>query len=104
MPWIALPFEDRQRKQQLSTAFKVSGIPTLVIMNDKFRVINNNGRSVRGVGWSGVVERGFTLLDLLRRLRRFEVVNDRRKSTHDLDHSLLRSLSPTPFLHADLRW
>lgn len=45
MPWIALPFEDRQRKQQLSTAFKVSGIPTLVIMNDKFRVINNNGRS-----------------------------------------------------------
>ena len=33
MPWKALPYEDRDQKQKLSKKFKVSGIPTLVILD-----------------------------------------------------------------------
>ena len=29
MPWLALDFSDRKLKEQLSTAFKVQGIPSL---------------------------------------------------------------------------
>lgn len=44
MPWLALPFEDRDRKDKLSKKFKVSGIPTLVILNDQGNVITKDGR------------------------------------------------------------
>jgi nucleoredoxin len=33
MPWKALPYADRERKGALSKKFKVSGIPTLVILD-----------------------------------------------------------------------
>jgi len=33
MPWLALPFEDRARKNALSKKYKVQGIPTLVILD-----------------------------------------------------------------------
>ncbi|XP_067032909.1 nucleoredoxin-like [Acropora muricata] len=35
MPWLALPFRDRARKDHLSQKFKVSGIPTLVLLDGK---------------------------------------------------------------------
>lgn len=45
-PWLALPFGDRKTKEKLSDAFKVSGIPTCVIVdpNDNFAVLNKDGR------------------------------------------------------------
>ena len=33
MPWLALPYEDRDLRNKLSKKFKVSGIPSLVIVN-----------------------------------------------------------------------
>lgn len=33
MPWLAIPFSDRSRKDALSSVFKVSGIPALVILD-----------------------------------------------------------------------
>merc|ERR1719165_6364 len=33
MPWLALPFAERDRKSALSKAFDVEGIPTLVILD-----------------------------------------------------------------------
>ena len=33
MPWLALPYADREKKGALSKKFKVSGIPTLVILD-----------------------------------------------------------------------
>lgn len=46
MPWIALPFADRDRKEKLSKKFKVDGIPTLVILDGKDgKVIVANGRT-----------------------------------------------------------
>eukprot|EP00299_Pterocystis_sp_00344_P015039 c7491_g1_i1.p1 GENE.c7491_g1_i1~~c7491_g1_i1.p1 ORF type:complete len:416 (+),score=94.95 c7491_g1_i1:90-1337(+) len=46
MPWLALPYDDRARKQSLSQLFEVSGIPKLVFVNvDTGKVINDNGRS-----------------------------------------------------------
>jgi nucleoredoxin len=45
MPWLALPFSDRERKDALSKKFKVSGIPTVVILNAEGEVITKDGRS-----------------------------------------------------------
>lgn len=44
MPWTALPFSDRDRKDALSKKFKVQGIPTFVIIGTDGVVINADGR------------------------------------------------------------
>jgi len=44
MPWLALPFASRELKNSLSTKFRVSGIPTLVVLDGAGRVITENGR------------------------------------------------------------
>jgi len=44
-PWLALPFANREAKAQLSKKFKVSGIPTLVILDGATgEVITTDGR------------------------------------------------------------
>jgi nucleoredoxin len=53
MPWLALPFDQRDAKADLSTKFKVQGIPTLVVLgpegaNGDREVINSDGRSALG--------------------------------------------------------
>merc|ERR1719163_2544816 len=45
MPWLALPFSERDRKEKLSSKFKVRGIPTLVILDTDGSVITTDGRS-----------------------------------------------------------
>lgn len=45
MPWLALPYENRAKKNSLSKKFKVSGIPTLILVNGKGEVINKDGRN-----------------------------------------------------------
>jgi len=46
MPWLALPFSDRKRKEALSRKFKVSGIPTLVLVNaEDGTLITEDGRT-----------------------------------------------------------
>jgi nucleoredoxin len=45
MPWLALPFEDRSRKDTLSKKFKVKGIPSFVILSKDGSVITTDGRS-----------------------------------------------------------
>jgi nucleoredoxin len=46
MPWLALPFSERDRKASLSKRFKVSGIPTLVLLDgDSGAVITTDGRA-----------------------------------------------------------
>lgn len=44
MPWLALPYEERDRKAKLSKKFKVNGIPSLVILDDEGKVITTDGR------------------------------------------------------------
>jgi len=44
MPWLALDFEDRKRKAQLSGMFGVRGIPALVIVDKDGSVITKEGR------------------------------------------------------------
>lgn len=47
MPWMALPFSDREMKQKLSSKFKVSGIPTFLLLDGETgAVINKSGREV----------------------------------------------------------
>jgi nucleoredoxin len=46
MPWLALPFEDRERKEALSKKYKVKGIPSLVILDgESGETITTDGRS-----------------------------------------------------------
>jgi len=45
MPWHALEFADRKRKEQLSTRFGVSGIPSVVIIDADGSVISKDGRA-----------------------------------------------------------
>jgi nucleoredoxin len=45
MPWLALPFTDRDRKQSLSAKFKVSGIPSVVILDGSGKTITTDGRA-----------------------------------------------------------
>lgn len=44
MPWLALPFEDRARKEALSQFFGVEGIPSFVMVGPDLKVINPNAR------------------------------------------------------------
>merc|ERR1712232_1184423 len=44
MPWLALPYENRQGKEQLSEAFGVSGIPSLVLLDKDRSTITTSGR------------------------------------------------------------
>jgi len=43
-PWRALPFAQRELKAKLSKKFKVSGIPTLVVVDAKGELITKDGR------------------------------------------------------------
>ncbi|XP_041362566.1 tryparedoxin-like [Gigantopelta aegis] len=44
MPWPALPFSDRDRKKALSEKFGVTGIPTLILLDEDGKVLNKNAR------------------------------------------------------------
>lgn len=46
MPWLALPYNEREKKGKLSSKFKVNGIPCLVLLNADGTVITTKGRSV----------------------------------------------------------
>ena len=47
MPWLALPFAERELKQKLSKQFKVSGIPSLILLDGATgKVLSKDGRSV----------------------------------------------------------
>jgi len=43
--WLALPFSMRDRKEQLSKKFKVKGIPTFVMLDNKANTITTKARS-----------------------------------------------------------
>ena len=53
MPWVALPFADRQRKSMLSDMFDVEGIPTFAIVSPDGKVINTDGRAAVSVDPTG---------------------------------------------------
>jgi len=53
MPWIAIPFADRARKERLSKVFGVNGIPSFHIIEHNGTVINNDGRSAVGTDPEG---------------------------------------------------
>ena len=44
MPWFALPYDDREGISALKTLYKVNGIPTLVIIDNKGKVVSNDSR------------------------------------------------------------
>ena len=45
MPWLAVPFQDEARRQALQAAFKVKGLPTLIVLDAEGRLITDDGRS-----------------------------------------------------------
>jgi len=45
MPWTALPFKERAVKDKLAKLYKISGIPSLVILDKQAEIVNANARS-----------------------------------------------------------
>lgn len=45
MPWLAMPYSDRDRKNVLAKKYNVAGIPFLVILNADGTVITTDGRA-----------------------------------------------------------
>jgi hypothetical protein len=45
MPWHALPFDNRDLKEKLSTKLGVNGIPMLIVLDDKGQLVTANGRA-----------------------------------------------------------
>lgn len=45
MPWLALPYANRDLKEKLSNKYGVRGIPTLVLLNEQGELITTGGRS-----------------------------------------------------------
>lgn len=43
MPWLAVPFSDSEARVSLDGLFEVSGIPYLVLLDDKGAVLSNSG-------------------------------------------------------------
>ena len=43
MPWLAVPFDDSETIKKLKTKYFVSGIPTLVIVDNEGNVLNEDG-------------------------------------------------------------
>lgn len=46
MPFLALPYANRDLKNALSKKHKVRGIPTLILLDSEGNILNKNGRSV----------------------------------------------------------
>jgi len=46
MPWLALPYGERELKEKLSKKFKVQGIPSFVIVDGEGKLVTKNGRSI----------------------------------------------------------
>jgi len=44
-PWLALDFADRATKEKLSNTFGVSGIPSVVILDENLKTVTTDGRS-----------------------------------------------------------
>lgn len=44
MPWLALPFSDRQRKAELCKMFNISGIPSLIMLDTDGSMITDKAR------------------------------------------------------------
>jgi len=53
MPWLALPFANREEKQLLSAKYEVSGIPSLITLDENFKVINKSARGQAGADTKG---------------------------------------------------
>jgi nucleoredoxin len=45
MPWLALPFSERELKEKLSKKYKVQGIPSFVILDSNGGIITKDGRA-----------------------------------------------------------
>ena len=65
MPWLALPFDDRDRKGQLSNQFQVKGIPTLVLLDEEGKVYTTDGRGAVAENPEGFPWKPKTVAELL---------------------------------------
>jgi len=45
MPWLAIPYQNRDKKNELDKKYKVQGIPTVVVLDPQGALITKDGRS-----------------------------------------------------------
>merc|ERR1711934_835596 len=54
MPWLALPYSNREGKSDLSSIFEVRGIPSLVTIDPSGKVINKSARGAASADPDGL--------------------------------------------------
>jgi len=54
MPWLALPYSNREGKSDLSSIFEVRGIPSLVTVDPSGKVINKSARGAASADPNGL--------------------------------------------------
>ncbi|CAF1007665.1 unnamed protein product [Didymodactylos carnosus] len=57
MPWKAIPYEDRDRKNKLSKQYKIRGIPSLIVLKPDGSVLTENGRDEFTAAKAAVIEK-----------------------------------------------
>jgi hypothetical protein len=53
MPWLAVSFREKMDRAKLAQALQVKGIPTLVLFDEKGRMITTEGRKVVSMDQQG---------------------------------------------------
>jgi nucleoredoxin len=71
MPWLALPFENRDLETELSAKFGIKGIPTLLVLGPDGEVITDKGRAgvelkPAEIPWAPILKKSSSVLDALR--------------------------------------
>lgn len=65
MPWLAIPYEDEKRRQDLTDIYNIKGIPSVIIIDPENKVITLDGRCEINEDIEAVVSALFTLSPLL---------------------------------------
>lgn len=45
MPWLSVPYEDREKEGELSSKFGIEGIPALIVLDSNGNVVDKNART-----------------------------------------------------------
>jgi nucleoredoxin len=105
MPWLALPYSERELKADLSGVFEVRGIPTLVLLQADGTLITGDGREAVSLGaeyfpWGSAEMEKARAEAQVKAEERKKAAIDAECSSHDLQRAnggpVLKRLRGTP--------
>ena len=58
MPWLAISYPEKFDGAKLAQTFQVKGIPTLILFDEKGKMITTEGRKVISMDQQGKISKG----------------------------------------------